>query len=102
MPYEFKPGTSLKVTISKSITREAARKTIERLFMKDNAISGPLEARSSNFVPIPGRRGGRIWTKRPNKLHPKLDRGVTATVKATPQALKDLASVEDFIKVEAK
>lgn len=101
MPFEFKPGTTLRVTISKAIKRESARKTLERLFMKDDAIAGPLAARSRNFVEIPGRRGGRIWTKRPNKLHPALVRGTAANVLATPQALKDLASVEDFIEVKA-
>src|SRR5688500_7117261 len=35
MPTDFKPGTPLTVTISKTINRDAARKTIERLFMTD-------------------------------------------------------------------
>ena len=48
------------------------------------------------------RRGGRIWTKYPNKVHPKLDRGVVATLQATPQVLKDLTSVEDFVEVKAQ
>ena len=74
-------------------------KTIDRLFMKDTAISGPIEKRSRNVIPIPGRRGGRIWTKRPNKVHPTLAKGVAASVKVTPQAVKDLKSVEDFIQV---
>jgi hypothetical protein len=85
MAIDLKPGQTVRVTISKKITREAARKTLERLFMKDQAI--------------PGRRGGRIWTKRPNKIHPVLERGTAATVKVTPQAVKDLKSVEDFIQV---
>src|SRR5215207_6857572 len=101
MPFEFKSGTALRVAINKPIKREAARKTLERLFLTDDAISGPIERRSRNFKSIPGRRGGRIWTKWPNKLHPKLDRGVAATIKATPQVLKDLASVEDIIEVTA-
>ena len=101
MPTDFKPGTPLTVTISKTINRDAARKTIERLFMTDRAISKPMEMRSRNFKELPKRRGGRIWTKRPNKLHPTLDKGAAATIKATPQALKDLASVEDFVQVKA-
>ena len=99
MAIDLKPGKTVRVTINKNITRESARKTIERLFMKDKAISGPIEKRSRNFIPIPGRRGGRIWTKRPNKVHPTLGKGVAATVKVTPQAVKDLRSVEDFIQV---
>lgn len=99
MALEYKPGASVRVTINRQITRDTARKTLERLFMSDNAVAGPIDARSRNFKPKPKRRGGRIWTKRPNKLHPVLGKGTTATIKATPQHLRDLASVEDFVTV---
>jgi hypothetical protein len=102
MAIAFKAGTPLRVTIQRTINRASAKKTIERLFMKDSAIAGPIEAREKNHKPRPKRRGGRIWTKYPNKVHPKLDRGVAATLQATPQVLKDLASVEDFVEVQAK
>ena len=101
MAFDYKPGTSLKVTINKPIPREAARKTLERLFLADDAIAGPIAAREKNFRDKPKRRGGRIWTKRPNKVHPKLDRGVAANIKATPQVLKDLGSVADLVEVTA-
>jgi hypothetical protein len=101
MAFDYKPGTALKVTINKTIPREAARKTLERLFLNDDAIAGPIAAREKNFRDKPKRRGGRIWTKRPNKVHPKLDRGVAATIKATPQVLKDLGSVADLVDVTA-
>jgi hypothetical protein len=101
MAFEFKAGTSLKVTINKSIKRAAARKTLERLFMGDDAIAGPIHAREKNFADKPKRRGGRIWTKRPNKVHPALVKGVSATLKATPQLLKDLGSVQDVVDVSA-
>jgi len=99
MAIDLKPGTTVRVTINKTINRESARKTLERLFMKDKTISGPIEKRSRNFIPLPKRRGGAIWTKRPNKVHPDLSRGTAATIKVTPQAAKDLRSVEDFIQV---
>ena len=102
MAFDFKPGTVLSVKVAKSVTRESAVKTLERLFMKDKAISGPIAARSSNFKPLPKRRGGRIWTKRPNKVFPELPVGRTATLKATPQLLKDLSSVAAFVEVSAK
>lgn len=89
----------VRVTISKTITRAAARKTIERLFMKDKAISAPIEARTRNFKELPKRRGGRIWTKRPNKVHPTLTKGLAANVPATPQHLRDLQSVKEFVTV---
>jgi hypothetical protein len=96
---EVKPGGTVRVTISKTITRAAARKTLERLFMRDRAVARPIEVRSRNFKELPKRRGGQIWTKRPNKVHPKLDRGVSATVAATPQHLRDLNSVAEFVDV---
>ncbi len=94
-----KPGQTLRVTISKSINRASARKTIERLFMQDKAHSGPLEARSANFIELPKRRGGCIWTKRVNKVHPLLNNGDMATIKSTPQTIKDLNSVSTFVQV---
>jgi len=89
----------VKVTIKKTINRDTARKTIERLFMQDKAFAAPIKRRSANFEPLPKRRGGRIWTKYPNKVHPELKTGVSATVRATPQHLQDLESVADFVEV---
>jgi hypothetical protein len=99
MALKLQSGKSVRVTISKAINRAAARKTLERLFMRDKAISGPIALRSRNFIELPKRRGGQIWTKRPNKVHPSLDKGVSALVKVTPQSIKDLNSVEDFVQV---
>ena len=93
------PGQTVRVTIKRLITRAAARKTIERLFLKDKAQCAPLDARSANFIPLPKRRGGCIWTKRTNKVHPQLVTGDSATIKATPQHLRDLKSVEEFVEV---
>jgi hypothetical protein len=90
---------TVRVTITKTVTRESARKTLERLFMRDRAVAGPLEARSANFKALPRRRGGRIWTKRPNKVHPRLEKGTVATIPATPQYLRDLESVKAFVSV---
>src|SRR5688500_7826583 len=100
MAIQAKPGQTLRVTITKAITREGARKTIERLFIKDKAITGPLNVRSRNFKELPKRRGGRIWTKRANKLHPTLVKGTAATLKATPQVVRDLNSVATFVEVK--
>jgi hypothetical protein len=102
MALDIKPGTTVRVTVSKTINRASARKTIERLFMKDKTISRPMALRSRNFKELPKRRGGQIWTKRPNKLHPSLDRGAAANVLATSQSIRDLASVETFVTVVAK
>ena len=99
MANDLKPGQTVRVTVSKTINRDSARKTIERLFMKDKAVRKPLDARSRNFKEIPKRRGGVIWTKRVNKLHPELDKGSAATITTTAQSIKDLKSVESFVDV---
>jgi hypothetical protein len=99
MAIDVKPGGTVRVTISKTITRDSARKTLERLFMMDKTIRGPIDARARNFKQLPKRRGGVIWTKRPNKVHPGLAKGTSATIKATPQHIRDLASVSDFVQV---
>ena len=100
MALELKPGKTVRVTINKTINRAAARKTIERLFLQDKSIRKPIEVRSANFKELPKRRGGQIWTKRPNKVHPSLDRGAVATIRATPQSIRDLNSVQDFVEVK--
>ncbi len=99
MAMEFKPGQTVRVTVSKNITRDAARKTIQRLFLQDKAVSGPIAVRSANFIELPKRRGGQIWTKRPNKVHPDLTKGAAATIKTTPQAIRDLNSVAGFVDI---
>ena len=101
MPLDLKAGSTIKVTVKKSITRAGAKKTLERLFMKDKTIAKPIEERSANFKELPKRRGGQIWTKRPNKIHPDIKSGTSATIIATPQAIKDLNSVADFVDVAA-
>src|ERR1051325_4822550 len=101
MASELKSGQTYRVTINKQITRDSARKTLERLFLKDKAVCAPIAARSANFKELPKRRGGCIWTKRPNKVHPDLTKGASATVKATPQHLQDLKSVQDFVEVKS-
>lgn len=99
MASELKSGQTVKITISKTINRESARKTLQRLFMQDKAVARPIALRSRNFKELPKRRGGQIWTKRPNKVQPTLSRGAAATIKTTPQSIKDLKSVEDFISI---
>lgn len=93
------PGGKVRVTIKKQITRDAAAKTIERLFMTDKVAAKPVLDRAKNHEDKPKRRGGRIWTKYANKVHLGLDKGVSATIKATPQHVKDLASVAEFVDV---
>ena len=99
MALDLKTGKTVKVTINKHVGRASAQKTLERLFLKDKAVCAPLDARSANFIALPKRRGGCIWTKRPNKIHPEIKPGASATIVATAQAIKDLNSVAAFVEV---
>ncbi len=99
MAIQAVPGKKFKVTIKSPVTRASALKTIERLFMKDKAVAAPVLERASHFTDLPKRRGGRIWTKYANKIHPKLETGTTATILATAQHAKDLNSVAAFVEV---
>ena len=99
MAIDLQPNQTVRVTISKHISRAAARKTLERLFLQDKTVRAPIAVRSANFKELPKRRGGCIWTKRVNKVHPTLNRGDSATIQTTPQSIRDLRSVEGFIQV---
>ena len=46
MAIDLKPGQTVRVTISKNITREGARKTLIRLFMKDKAVASAIGMRA--------------------------------------------------------
>mgnify|MGYP005836764653 CR=1 FL=1 len=99
MAVQTQPGESVRVIIQKTITRESARKTVERLFMSDPAHRKPIAARTANFADRPKRRGGRIYTKHTHKVHLKLAKGDSAVIKATAQHLRDLDSVSAFVTV---
>ncbi len=101
MSVSAKPGGKFEVKITKALTRATAVTTLERLFMLDKKISGPIRAREARFVAKPKRRGGCIWTKYPNKVHPVLKVGVGATVPATAQYARDLNSVAEFVSIKA-
>ena len=96
---KIKTGSTVRVKITKHIAREGAKKTLERLFMTDKKLAKPLAMRAANFEDKPKRRGGRIWTKRPNKIHLDLHQGLEASIRATPQTIRDLNSVAAFIEV---
>lgn len=95
-----KTGGTYTVTINRNINRESARKTLERLFMSDDEYRAPIDARSANHVDRPKRRGGRIYTKYTRKVKPQLEKGHTATIKATLQHVRDLKSVSGFVDVK--
>ena len=100
MAIDLTPGQTVRVKISKHIRRESAKRTLERLFLQDKAVSDPIAARERNFKARPKRRGGRIYTKHATKVHPELTAGQEATLTLTPQSIKDLGSVASYIDVQ--
>lgn len=100
MDLQTKPGQTFNVTITSTIKRDAARKTLERLFMSDPEFRAPIDARSANHADRPKRRGGRIYIKYTRKVHPELVPGVSAKVAATTQHARDLQSVASFVEVK--
>ena len=100
MDLQPKPGQTFTVTINKTINRDGARKTLERLFMSDAEFRAPIDARAANHKDRPKRRGGRIYTKYTRKVHPTLTPGASATVAATSQHARDLRSVASFVDIK--
>src|SRR2546423_14038120 len=53
MAIDIKAGGNVRITIQKTVNRDAARKTLERLFMQDKYDAAPIEHRSANFKELP-------------------------------------------------
>ncbi len=102
MAMEIQPGSTIKVTLTRTPTTEAAAKTLARVFRSSpegrRARVQRRRLRTNQFL---GRqRGGRIWTVRPKA--PRLmqpEEGTTCEILATSSIIRDLASVERFVKV---
>ena len=101
---DIAPGSSVRLTVTKQPTNEAAVKTIRRLLLKDpghakdnQRVKGTLK-RGLRQVP----RGGRLWNIRVVKpVRIRVLPGDTGVIKATPSVLRDLPSVTRFVKLEA-
>lgn len=100
---DFKPGNTIRVTITRSPRSEADIKTMRRLMRMptemERARKVSKKRREAETVRHP--RGGRIWAQRPSAA--KLVRpeaGQTWEMPYRPQILPDLASVSRFVKVE--
>lgn len=98
---DITPGSQVSVEIARPITNEAARKTITRIFKKDPSV---LKAHRKTKERRPSweewRRGGMQWHHQMKSRQPvNLDVGATYNIKATVDVIRDLASVERFVKV---
>lgn len=98
---DITPNTNVTVEITARPTSRGARLTLERLFRKDPEIANTyrrfMEQRPSMRQK---RRGGRWWTHRmQTKPNFEVAKGRSFTVRTTLDVVRDLQSVEKFVKV---
>jgi len=101
---KINPGDSVTVTVTKTPTNAAGRKTLERVLCKDpgHAAEVKRQRRIRDKNTPMSTRGGRwrIWEGRIVKQHPVTgQQGESGTVTATYDLLQDLRSVERFVEV---
>jgi hypothetical protein len=101
MALDVAPGTMVEVTITRQPRREAAVKTLDRLFRKDIKNKRGIE-RLAKTRPVRSHiRGGRPWEDRPRFLRPyKIQRGAACRIVATIDVLRDLASLGETVAVK--
>ncbi|MBU0639086.1 MAG: hypothetical protein KKB50_09500 [Planctomycetes bacterium] len=94
-------GTNVSIEVTASPTRAAARKTLARILCKDPAVAHDRRRRSKmrpswqTWI-----RGGRHWHHQmKSKPLAIIAPGVKYTVFATVDVLRDLESVQRWVKV---
>ncbi|MBN1488929.1 MAG: hypothetical protein JXA69_03340 [Phycisphaerae bacterium] len=101
MAIDVAPGTMVEVKVIRRPKREAAVKTLDRLFRKDEGHATELKRMKKSRPVRFDRRGGRPWGDRPAQLRPyKLEAGATCKIVASIDVIKDLASIGDAIEVK--
>ena len=102
MQPDIKPGSMVRIEVTKNPASERAAKTLSRLFKKDptNARADRLRKKTRTRQFEDRRRGGRIWVVRPSAprfVQP--EKGASCEIRATTDILRDLGSVSRFVKV---
>ena len=97
------PGSKISVELTARPTNAAAEKTIIRLFRKDAAVSKFQRQMGRKRPSMQSwRRGGNYWHHQMKTIPPvKLALGQKYTIAATVDVIRDLASVDRFVKVTA-
>ena len=98
---DITPGTNVSVEITARPAKAAAIKTLYRVFRKDPVVARYHRTMKANRPSWQTRRrGGRMWHHQmKTRPHVKLELGAKYTVRATVDVIRDLASVERWIKV---
>ncbi len=100
----FKPGQSLRCTVIKAPFTHKSVSTVTRLMRFDDDIKRRLKDASTYRMKTLyiRSRGGRPWEVRERSTkYAKPTLGTSWTIKYFPHIAPDLASVEQYIKIEA-
>ena len=98
---DIQPGSTIKLELTRRPTREAAEKTLTRLFMKDAGRKKAKEMRQRHRPSWQEwRRGGMTWHHQMKSQSPvDLSPGATYTIRGSVDVIRDLGSVAEFVKV---
>ena len=101
---DIKPNVAVSVEVTARPTNEAVRKTLMRLFRKDPVIAKHMRIQDKHRPSWQlKRRGGRMWHHQMKSKPPiNLEAGSSYSLVATVDVLRDLNSVQRFVKVTAK
>ena len=98
------PGNVVSIEVTAPPTSAAARKTLVRLFRKDPHVARHQRWQDRHRPSWQTwRRGGRLWHHQMKSLPPvKLIPGSRYSVLATVDVIRDLESVQRWVKVTAE
>lgn len=104
MTATFKPGSTVRFTITKAPRARAAIKTVERLMWRDPAVAKGL--RKSHKIrqrtTVVYNRGNRDWVQRQKCARIiEVTKGKSWTMTYHLDLAQDIASVADYLKIEA-
>ena len=100
MALQVKPGQWIQVKVVSQPKREAAVKTLRRLFEQDPEVRRE-RTRLNKSRPIKSHiRGGRVWKDRPSRMQVvKTDPGASYRIFASVSVLRDLNSLGRHVEV---
>lgn len=98
---DITPNSDVTIEITSRPTSRGARLTLERLFRKDPEIAKTYRRFKETRPSLTQkRRGGRWWSHRmQTKPNFAVEPGRSFTVRTTLDVVRDLESVERFVKV---
>jgi hypothetical protein len=97
---ETKPGQWINVKIVSAPKDAASKKTMRRLFEKDNEVQQERKRLKKARQPFSRIRAGRVWTNRPPRLEVvSFEPGATYKIFGSVDVMKDLQSIEDLVEV---